>query len=209
MGNFTSVFLWVVIGAVLVFALPYALHLKSLRLDQSIVKFSASVWRALPFTLLYSGSALYFAGTTFIEWFRSPVGDPALLFALVPIALFGWFAAVSIRLHASYWRHDRDATLVIDVPSERAIYANKEVLIDFALADIVGIEEHWCDSGRTPWSQYEYEVLRLNDGTDILFTCLFYSLLGPNDFFPKATRTLERHRICWLPGSEQNVEDLS
>ncbi|MDB5233329.1 MAG: hypothetical protein JWR44_322 [Hymenobacter sp.] len=192
------------VGAVIVLVLgfPYRLHLESLRLEKPVVVFSARIWRALPLTLLFSGLALLLIGVALSISFRNHTNSLDPLILLVPTTLVCWGVVISIRLHHSYWKHDREATLVIDTLGKRATYSNQEVHLDFAFSEVVNIVQHSCRWGRAPWGHYGYEVLRLSNGTDILVTCLFYSLLGPERSFSKATCTLEKHRVCWLPTSE-------
>ncbi|WP_125916738.1 hypothetical protein [Hymenobacter coccineus] len=138
-------------------------------------------------------------------------GAGAALVAL-PLALLGLaLGFVILRRHFSYWRHDQHATLTIDRLGQRAGYCNQNVELDFALADVVQVTEHttYGRSGRPPvWRNYSYQVFTLRDGTELLVTCLHYSLLGPQELIPAAQRATVRPRICWLPGDELNVPTL-
>ena len=187
------------VGAVVVFilAVPYKLHFENLQFEKPVAVFSARVWRALPFTLLFCGLAVLVVGLLL----DGRVGVLGSLILLAPTFLVGRGVVFCIRLHTSYWQHDREASLVIDTAGKRAVYFNKEVHVEFAFSEVVGIVQHSC-RWRAPWRHYEYQVFRLSNGTDILVTCLFYSLLSPDRFFANATSTLEKHDVCWLPGSE-------
>ena len=200
MEDFVFVFLCAIAGAVVVFilAVPYKLHFESLQLEKPVAVFSARVWRALPLTLLFSSLAVPLVGLLL----DGRAGVLGFVILLAPTLLVCRGVVFCIRLHTSYWQHDREASLVIDTAGKRAVYFNKEVHVEFAFSDVVGIVQHSCSWGRAPWGHYEYRVFRLSNGTDILVTCLFHSLLGPDRFFTNAPRTLEKHRVCWLPTSE-------
>ena len=199
MEIFGLAFVCAIIGTAVVFilAVPYKLHFENLEFEKAIVVFSARAWRALPLTLSFCGLAVLVMGLLL----DGRVGILGSLILLAPMFLIGRGVLFCVRLHISYWQHDCDASLVIDATGKRAVYFNKEVQVEFALSDVVEIVQHSC-RWRAPWRHYEYKVFRLSNGTNILITCLFYSLLAPDRFFANATSTLEKHDVCWLPGSE-------
>jgi len=142
MENFGFVFLCAIVGAVgvLVLAVPYKLHFESLQLEKPVAVFSARVWRALPLTLLFSSLAVPLVGLLL----DGRLGILGSLILLAPTLLVCRGVVFCIRLHTSYWQHDREASLAIDTVSKRAVYFNKEVHVEFAFSEVVGIVQHSC-----------------------------------------------------------------
>lgn len=194
---------------------PYALHLDSQKLDEPVVVFTARSWRAGPWSLLMLGFAGFLLATA--GWLATATatatgGGAGTALGALPLALLGLaLGFIIFRLHFSYWRHDRYATFAINRPEQRADYRNQDVWLDFALADVVQVTEHSAlgRSGRGPvWRNYSYHVFALRDGTEVLVTCLLYSLLGPQELVPTAHHAAVQHRVCWLPGDELNFPTL-
>ena len=142
---------------------------------------------------------------------RPSSGLAALMGALV-LALPGLgLGFVVLRLHLSYWQHDQHATLTIYCQQQRAEYYNKGIFLSFALVDVVQITEYATPSRGTKgplWSNYSYRIFVLQDGTELLLTCLMYSMLGPQELMPAALRQTVRCRICWLPGDAWHFPTL-
>ncbi|AMJ64185.1 hypothetical protein [Hymenobacter sp. PAMC 26628] len=202
---------FIALGALFILGYPYALHFESQRLDKPVVVFTARIWRAALWSLLvlvFAGFLLVMAG----QLATMPGGQPAATLGALVFALLGFGLGFIIgRLHYTYWRHDRHATLSIRPRERRAEYRNDGVQFAFALADVVQITEHTTRSGGSKgslFSQYGYQVFELRDGTELLVTCLLYSLLGPQELIPAAQRATVQHRICWLPGDELNSPTL-
>jgi len=125
----------------------------------------------------------------------------------------GFFGAgvgfIILRLHFSYWQHDRHATLTVFRQEQRVEYHNKGLCLRVALADVVQITTYTTYGSRGPaWGNYSYQVLVLQDGSQLLLTCLLYSMLGPQDIMPTPQRHTERRYICWLPGDKLSSATL-
>ncbi|WP_223653005.1 hypothetical protein [Hymenobacter psoromatis] len=176
---------------------PYALYFDSQKLDKPIVVFTTRIWRVaycLLITIVFAGFLLIIAGLLAT---RPNVGVAGLLGALALFSL-GWSFLV-LRLHLSYWRHDQDATLTVHRQESRAEYCNNGIFLRFALADAVQITEYATRGFR---GVYSYQIFILQDGTELLVTCLMYSFLGPQELMPAAARHTVPRTICWQPGDE-------
>lgn len=191
---------WLIIAVLvaLIMGLPYSLYLDSQQLEQPVVVFRARIWRVLPFVLpalVFNGLVLALGGLLMARPAYSPAALPSgLALALVSLGLF----YVAIRLHSSYWRHDRHATLTIYRAEQRADYQRDGTSLRFALADVVQITRYEAGSR----SIYSYQVFALRDGTELLLTCLMYSMLGPQDLMPDVPSQTVRRRFGWLPSQE-------
>lgn len=183
---------------------PYALYRDSQQLDQPVVRFEARAWRTLPVLvplLVFLGGLLVLAAVIITRPAISFLaGLSAGALTLVSLGL----SFVFLRLQLTYWRHDRHAVLTIYPPEQRAEYRNEGVLVNFALADVVRIVYY------TPNSRaiYTYHVFVLRDGTELLLTCLLYTMLGPEELLPDVPRQTVRKSGAWLPGDELNFSTL-
>ena len=122
-----------------------------------------------------------------------------LFVSLLGILPFVAFAYVANRLHFTYWQHDRQAHLIVDVLAQCAVYRNHNHM-SFALSDVVQITNYESNAGaKTPWKSYGYQVFVLKDGTEIIITCLLYYATSQAELFPAARRETVQRRICWLP----------
>jgi hypothetical protein len=189
----------------LIMGLPYALYRDSQQLAQLVVRFEARAWRTAPLlvpVLIFLGMLLMLAGVL-VVWSTSSLAAWLCAFALTVISLSLGF--VMLRLHSSYWQHDRHATLTIYTQEQRAEYRNEDVFVSFALADVVRITRYTPNSNR---AIYFYQVFVLRDGTELLLTCLMYSMLGPQELLPAALRQTVRKSGSWLPGDELNFSTL-
>lgn len=202
---------FIALGVFFILGYPYALHLDSQKLDKPVVVFTARIWRTAPGSLLVlvlTGFLLALA----VRLATVPTSDYiAALGALVSALLGFGLGFIVLRLHYSYWRHDRYAILTIKPQEQQAEYRNHGVQVTFALADVVQITAYTTPAGSSKgslFSQYEYHIFTLRDGTELLVTCLLYSLLGPQELVPAAHRATVQRRICWLPGSELNRPTL-
>ena len=195
-------------------AAPYAFYFDSQQLDKPVVVFTARIWRnaiwALPL-LIFLGLALGLAGLLVI-WPTSGFVALGSAVALALVSLGLGLCFIILRLHVSYWRHDRDATLTVHRQELRAEYYNKGVFLEFNLADVVQIIEY---VGHSPGLKrarrtgiYSYRIFVLRDGTELVITCLMYSFLGPQDLLPTVPRQQVPRYICWLPGDELNFPTL-
>jgi hypothetical protein len=188
----------------LIMGLPYALYRDSQQLAQPVVRFAARAWRTLPLLvplLVFLGGMLVLAGVIVTRPAISLLaGLSAGALTLISLGL----SYVFIRLQLTYWRHDQHATLTIYTPEQRAEYRNEGVLLSFALADVVRIVYY------TPSSRaiYTYHVFVLRDGTELLLTCLLYTMLGPEELLPDVPRQTVRKTGAWLPGDELNFSTL-
>jgi len=184
--------------------LPYALYRDSQQLNQPVVRFEARAWRTLSMLvplLVFLGGMLVLAGVIVTRPTISLVaGLSAGALTLVSLGL----GFVFLRLQLTYWRHDRHATLTIYTQAQRADYRNEGVLVSFALADVVRITRY--DSGSR--GIYSYQVFTLRNGTELLLTCLMYSMLGPEELLPDVPRQTVRKSGAWLPGDELNSATL-
>jgi len=188
----------------LIMGLPYALYRDSQQLGQPVVQFAARAWRTLPVLvplLVFLGGILVLAAVIVtrpaISWLA---GLSAFALTLISLGL----GFVFLRLQLTYWRHDRHAVLTVYTQEQRAEYRNEGVLLNFALADVGRIVCY------TPNSRaiYTYQVFVLRDGTELLLTCLLYSMLGPEELLPDVPRQTVRKSGAWLPGDELNSATL-
>ncbi|TDN40055.1 hypothetical protein E4631_20610 [Hymenobacter sp. UV11] len=184
--------------------LPYALYRDSQQLGQLVVRFEARAWRTAPLLvplLVFLGMLLVLAGVIVTRPAISLLaGLSAFALTLVSLGL----CFVFLRLQLTYWRHDRHATLTVYRQEQRAEYRNEDVLVSFALADVVRITRY--DSGS--WGIYSYQVFTLRNGTELLLTCLMYSMLGPEELLPDVPRQTVRKSGACLPGDELNFPTL-
>lgn len=189
----------------LIIGLPYALYRDSQKLDKPVVVFKANFWREAPYLisiLVFLGGLLVLVGVIVTRPTISLLAGLSA-FALTFISLGLGF--VFLRLQLTYWRHDQHATLTIYTQEQRAEYRNEDVLVSFALADVVRITRY--DSGSR--GIYSYQVFVLRDGTELLLTCLMYSMLGPEELMPDVPRQTVRKTGAWLPGDGLNFSTLS
>ena len=194
-----------IVLCLLIMGLPYSLYLDSQQLAQPVVLFQARIWQVLPLLLpilVFNGMVLVLACLLVARPAYSPAALPSgIALALVSLSL----SYIFLRLHGSYWRHDRHATLTIYRDEQQAEYQRDGTCLHFALADVVQIKRY-ISSGR---GLYSYQVFALQDGTELLLTCLMYSMLGPQELMPTAQyQTVRLGRICWLPGNGPNFPKL-
>ena len=130
-----SIIGFVVLGTLFILGYPYALYFDSQRLDKPVVVFTARIWRATPWSLL----VLVLAGFLFVMAGRLATVPGGELVALVFAPLSSGLGFIIIRLHYTYWQHDRHAMLAIRPQEQRAEYWNDSVQLTFALADVVQI----------------------------------------------------------------------
>lgn len=197
--------LFTLVSCLLIMGLPYALYRDSQQLGQPVVQFAARAWRTAPLLvplLTFLSTLLVLAGVLAI---RSAGNWLAWLsaFALVLISL--GLSFMLLRLQLTYWRHDRHATLTVYTQEQWAEYQNEDGLVRFALADVVQITHCIPTSNR---AIYSYQIFTLRDGTELLLTCLMYSMLGPQELMPDAPRQTVRKSGAWLPGDELNFSTL-
>jgi uncharacterized protein with PQ loop repeat len=177
-----------------ILGMSYALYYDSHQQEQPVVVFKAHIWReaySLIPLLVFNGMMLVLAGVL-------------VIYAISSIGL----SFMMLRQHISYWQHDRYTTLTIYRQEQRAEYRNVDVFLSFALADVVQIIQYTPNSSR---AIYSYQVFVLADGTELLLTCLMYSMLGPQELMPAALRqTVRCHGPygCWLPGQELRFPTL-
>jgi len=184
--------------------MPYALYRDSQQLGQPVVRFEARAWRTLPMLvplLVFLGGMLVLAGVIVTRPTISLLaGLSAGGLTLISLGLsFGF-----LRQYSTYWRHDRHATLTVYTQEQRAEYRNDGVLVTFALADVVGITGYNTNTR----ALYNYQIFTLRDGTELLLTCLMYSMLGPEELLPDVPRQAVRKFGGWLPGDELNSATL-
>jgi hypothetical protein len=189
----------------LIMGLPYALYRDSQQLAQPMVRFEARAWRTLPLLvplfvflcmlLVLAGLLVTHLAGSWLTWLSA--------FALTLVSLGLGF--VMIRLQISYWQHDRHATLTVYTQEQRAEYRNEDVLVRFALADVVHVTNYTPNSNR---AIYSYQIFTLRDGTELLLTCLMYSMLGPEELLPDIPHQTVRKTGAWLPGDELNFSTL-
>jgi len=184
--------------------MPYALYRDSQQLGQPVVRFEARAWRTLPMLvplLVFLGGMLVLAGVIVTRPTISLLaGLSAGGLTLISLGLsFGF-----LRQYSTYWRHDRHATLTVYTQEQRAEYRNDGVLVTFALADVVGITGYNTNTR----ALYNYQIFTLRDGTELLLTCLMYSMLGPEELMPDVPRQAVRKFGGWLPGDELNSATL-
>jgi hypothetical protein len=191
-----------------ILGMPYALYYDSQQLEQPVVVFKAHIWReasSLIPLLIFNGMLLVLAGVLAIYTISS-IGTWLVGLTLTFISL--GLSFMMLRQHISYWQHDRYTTLTIYRQEQRAEYRNADVFLSFALADVVQIIHYTPNSSR---AIYSYQVFVLADGTELLLTCLMYSMLGPQELMPAALRqTVRCHGPygCWLPGQELRFPTL-
>lgn len=196
--------LFALVLCLLIMGMPYGLYRDSQKLAQPVVVFEARAWRTLPLLvplLAFLGMMLVLAGVIVtrptISWLA---GLSALALTLISLGLgFGF-----LRQYSTYWRHDRHATLTVYTPEQRAEYRNDGVLVSFALADVVRITGYNTNTR----ALYNYQIFTLRDGTELLLTCLLYSMLGPEELLPDVPRQAVRRFGGWLPGDELNSSTL-
>jgi hypothetical protein len=189
----------------LIMGLPYALYRDSQQLGQPVVRFEARAWRTAPLLvplLVFLGMLLVLAGVLV----TSPAsGLLARLSACALTLISLGLGFVMLRLHSTYWQHDRHATLTVYTQEQRAEYRNDGVWVSFALADVGHITRYTPNSSR---AIYSYQVFVLRDGTELLLTCLMYSMLGPQELMPDVPRQTVHKSGAWLPGDELNFSTL-
>ena len=193
----------------LLLAWPYMLFLEARRLDTPvkvfIYRFGREDVSMLVMLLLYNGAAAFALYTAFIELVTHESTQDALsikpLFVFCLVALpFLAIAFVVNRLHYSYWLHERHARLEVDELQQQVVYTNQEQQLTFSVSEVVSIVQYSArDYRRAPWNAYEYEVYTLQDGTELIITCLLYYSTSPTQLFPAAPREMVQRRICWLP----------
>ncbi|WP_375416813.1 hypothetical protein [uncultured Hymenobacter sp.] len=201
----------------LLLAWPYRLFLEAKRHDRPVVEFVYRVGREdlslLFFLLLYNAAAtvaLYETATELQPKLaaRGNLFNLAISFSLLALP---WLAIAFIvnRLHLSYWRHDRGARLEIDKLQQRAVYTNQGRQLTFATSEVVSIV-HYASHyyHRIPWSAYGYHVYTLENGTEIIITCLLYYSTNPAELFSAAQRKTVNCRICWLPNSGSSTHNF-
>lgn len=188
----------------LIMGLPYVLYRDSQQLDQPVVVFAARAWRTAPQllpVLIFLAMTLGLAGVIVTRPTISLLaGLSAGALTLISLGL----GFVMLRLYSTYWRHDRHATLTVYTQAQRADYRNNGVLVSFALAEVVRIM-HYTPSSR---GIYSYQVFELRNGTELLLTCLMYTMLGPEELLPDVPRQTVRKSGAWLPGDELNFSTL-
>lgn len=195
--------LLVVLPFIFVLGYPYKLHTESLNLEKSVVTFKGSFWRAIPQSVLPLGIAGLLPALA-SRLVQQPAASWGTLLAALIVGLPGLaLGFILLRLHLSYWQHDRHATLTIHRNEQRAEYWWQGKLLNFALADVVSIityDSYYIRNRRAAlWGNYSYHVWYLKDGSQLLYTCLLYSLLGPDELVPAAQRQTAGRFICWLP----------
>jgi hypothetical protein len=185
--------------------LPYALYRDSQQIGQPVVQFEARAWRTASLLgplLVFLVMILVLAGVLVAS---STSGLLAWLSACALTLISLGLGFVMLRLHSTYWRHDRQASLTVYTQEQRADYRNNGVLVSFALTDVVRITRYTPNSNR---AIYSYQVFVLRDGTELLLTCLMYSMLGPEELMPDVPRQTVRKSGAWLPGDELNFSTL-
>ncbi|ALW84677.1 hypothetical protein AUC43_06045 [Hymenobacter sedentarius] len=195
----------------LLLAWPYMLFLEARRLDTPVKAFAYRFGREdisiLLTLLLYNGAAafaLYMAFTKIIPLESAQEGVSLKVQFVFCLIVMPWLAIAFIvnRLHYSYWRQDRHTRLEVDKLQQRVVYTNQDQQLTFAVSEVVSIVQYSARYySRAPWNAYEYEVYTLQDGTEIIITCLLYYSTSPTALFPAAQRETVRRRICWLPKS--------
>ena len=195
----------VLLFCLFIWGVPYTLYHDSQQLEQPVVVFKAHIWRETPFIiplLVFNGMLLVLAGVLVTY---STSGLVAWLSALALAFVGLGLSFVLLRRHISYWQHDRHATLTIYRQEQRAEYHNEDVLVNFALADVVQITHYTPNSSR---AIHSYWVFALRDGTELLLTCLMYAMLGPQELMPTALRQTVHCSGCLLPGDEWHFPSL-
>jgi hypothetical protein len=196
--------LLVVLFCLLSLGVPYALYRDSQQLGQPVVRFEARAWRTLPLLvplLVFMGGLLVLAGVIVTRPTISLLaGLSAFALTLISLGL----SFLLLRQYRTYWRHDRHATLTIYTQEQRAEYRNEGVLVNFALADVVRITGY----NTANRAIYTYQVFTLQDGTELLLTCLMSSILGPEELMLDVPRQTVRKAGGWLPGDELNFSTL-
>ena len=199
-----AVLAFVLLFCLFILGLPYALYRDSQQLDKPVVVFTAHFWREAPFLLgifAFLGGVLVLAGVIVTRPTISLLaGLSAFALTLVSLGL----GFVFLRLQRTYWRHDQHATLTIYRQEQLAEYRKEDVLVSFALADVVRITRYYSGSRGI----YSYQVFTLRNGTELLLTCLMYSMLGPEELMPDVPRQTVRKTGSWLPGDELNFSTL-
>ena len=200
--------LFVLLVCLGILGMPYALYYDSQQLEQPVVVFKAHIWReassVIPL-LVFDGMMLVLAGV--LATHPTSV-RAAWLLALALAFISLWLSFFMLRQHISYWQHDRYTTLTVYRQEQRAEYRDADVFLSFALADVVQILHYTPKSSR---AIYSYQVFVLADGTELLLTCLMYSMLGPQELMPAALRqTVRCHGPygCWLPGQKLRFPTL-
>lgn len=196
--------LLVVLCCLLALGVPYALYRDSQQLGQPVVRFEVRAWRTLPLlvpVLIFLGGMLVLGGVVVTRPIISLLaGLSAFALALISLGL----SLLLLRQYRTYWRHDRHATLTVYTQEQRAEYRNDGVLVNFALADVVRITGY----NTTSRAIYSYQIFTLQDGTELLLTCLMSSILGPEELMPDVPRQAVRKSGGWLPGDELNFSTL-
>lgn len=199
------VLLLALVLCLLIMGLPYMLYLDSQHLEQPVVIFRARRWRVLPIVaalFIFNTLALVVFGLLAIRPTSSlaaSLGD----FAMVLVCLSLGF--VMLWQYGTYWQHDQHATLTIYRQEQRAEYRNENTFSSFALADVVQITEYTLKGNR---GIYSYQIFTLRDGTELLLTCLMYSMLGPQELMPAALHQVVHCYFCWLPGKAPSLSNL-
>jgi hypothetical protein len=206
--------MWILLAVlpfIFILGYPYKLHAESLKLAEPVVIFTGNFWRATPWSLLFLGLAGLLLVLAFYLIQQPNAGWDTLLGALV-VALPGLaLGFILLRLHLSYWQHDRYASLTIYRNEQRAEYFNGDTCYYFALADVMHVTTYTSTSHTSRlqfWGHYSYQIFFLQDGTQLLVTCLLYSLLGPQELLPAIPHDVATRYICWLPGNEASNRPL-
>lgn len=188
----------------LITGLPYALYRDSQQLAQPVVRFEARAWRTMPMlapVLVFMGMLLGLVGVIIT---RPVISSLAGLSASALTVISLGLSFLLLRQYSTYWHHDRHATLTVYTQEQRAEYCNDGVLVRFALADVVCITGY----NTTGRAIYSYQIFTLRDGTELLLTCLMYSMLGPQELMPDVPYQAVRKFGGWLPGDELTFSTL-
>ena len=186
----------------LLLAWPYLLFLEARRLNTPVKEFAYRFGREdvsmLPMLLLCNGfaaSLLYTAVNEIITRESTRVFISCLM-----VLPFLAIAFIVNRLHYGYWRHEHHTRLKVDELQQQVVYTNQDQQLIFVVSEVISIVRYSASQyRRAPWNGYEYEVYTLQDGTEIIITCLLYYSTSPAELFPAAQHETVQRRICWLP----------
>ena len=193
----------------LLLAWPYLLFLEARRLNTPVKEFAYRFGREdvsmLPMLLLYNGVAAFLLHTAVNEIVtrESTQDDSSITLLFVSCLMVLPFLAIAFivnRLHYGYWRHEHHTRLEVDELQQQVVYTNQDQQLIFVVSEVISIVRYSASRyRRAPWNGYEYEVYTLQDGTEIIITCLLYYSTSPAELFPAAQHETVQRRICWLP----------
>ena len=105
-----------------------------------------------------------------------------------------------VVMHITYYNHDKNKYIGYDPDTLKWTVYSNGTYISFSSEEIKKITNHGSDKGiiGAPWSDYEFSVIELKNGPDILVTCLSLNIKTIIKFFPQETISFQSHYAALL-----------